>query len=182
MKSPVPRELPDAFLNASDVKARSSVQVTNFAKRLDYITEIAARIILEGLTVVELDDFRNFLNDLELDVSVNHHFSSGDDITPWIVHTSWTFDLTARELRSELSKTSLSALQEAIPLLNASRAQFSTWLNTQGVGLREAMDSFYCARSFSNAVANLIAMDIILARILTSLSAATLMDFDSSSA
>jgi len=181
MKPRTPREFPSAFLNASDVKASSPRQIANFAKRLDYIAEITETIMSEPV-IVGADEFREFLSDLELDVSVNHNSPPSEEyIAPWLVHSSWTFDLTSSELRAGLSEILERALEEGAPLLNSNRVQFSNWLKDLGIGLREALDSFYDATSYSAALANLIAMDVLLAKLLAGLSSSRLMDFANSS-
>lgn len=172
------RTLPNAFLTANDVQVLTTSQIEAFSKRLDYVAEIAEKILSDLPKAIAKTELEDFLDDLELDVSVNQTLSQKYGVvTSWNMHHGWTFDISPLELRSELGDDIISAISEQAPKIDCKPEYYIKWLTIQGETLERTLNHFYSTQKFEGAVASILAMDAILANLLSGLILSRLIDF-----
>lgn len=172
------RVLPAAFLNFDSVRALSHSQLKAFSKRLEYISEIAAEISTELPKIEDGNDIRDFLDNLELDVSVNQTLPiEYGEVTSWNIHQSWTADILPMTLRCELGEDALSAIPNSAPKLDFGNGEYIEWAVEHGRALENALNNFYGAQRYEAAVANILLLDVILSRLLSGLVLSRFMAF-----
>ncbi|MES2353497.1 MAG: hypothetical protein V4568_03670 [Pseudomonadota bacterium] len=158
--------LPAVFMNSLEFKELTQKQVFNLEARFRYVGEIVENV--ESWLLNDGNDFKGFLDSLELDLSVNQNLpdESEDRETSHLIHSSWTFDTTVAQLRHALSPSIIAWLDQNLPRVDCSLTEFNAWLAIQCKALREVVTEFYGAQSFSSTIAHYIAMDILLANML----------------
>lgn len=165
--APSGRDLP-AVLTRSDVWIDlNEVQQKNFAARLNYFEEICTKcnewLFEQGVFSDNLD----FLDQIERDLLVNLPSSQPErTVSPWLIHSSWTFDTTPAELLDALP-------QEVAPLLSdteigfaCSESEFRGWLEQRVESFRILMEGFYGSERFSEMIACLIGLNVSLCSML----------------
>jgi hypothetical protein len=142
-------------------------QIFSIVSRFNYIDEIIENIN-EWLDS-DKTELSHFIDDLELDLSVNQNLP-GDEgkESSYLIHNSWTFNMSPSSLRSELSETIIKSINEEIPGTMCSLDDFKLWIQNQSLALNEAVTGFYSAKSSPSAIAFYIAIDIILINLLSS--------------
>jgi hypothetical protein len=163
------RTLPSAITESSEFKNLTDKQIYNIEARFRYLDEIIDNIESWLAGSGKDVDVRSFLDDLELDLSVNQnlpHGQSVDFVSSWLIHTSWTFGTNAQSLVHDLSTTLLSKIEQNIPRISSSLDEFKAWLMEQCSAIKIALDDFYNAQTFTGAIAHHIAIDILLINML----------------
>lgn len=167
-----PRELPPALIESDDYQNLNDIQQKNFVARLHYCEEIADNITSWLNKSSDWKNERDFLDDLELDVSASHVLPSGQPeefISSWLIHSSWTFDLEPDVLRRSLSNELLDALDRALPSFSSAPESVDEWLGTQSKLICSLIRGFSACAEYASAIAYLIALDIAMASLLASL-------------
>lgn len=159
------QSLPVAFMNSQEFKGLTQKQVFNLEARFRYVGEIVKNVE-EWLSGNE-EEFKEFLDNLELDLSVNQNLPDGEEReTSYLIHSSWTFETTVAQLRHALSPPIIAWLDESLPRIDCSLTEFRFWLANQCRALRNVVTEFYAAKSFACAIAYFVAMNILLATML----------------
>jgi hypothetical protein len=166
--------LPDALVQSEDFRELNPKQVDNFVARLSYISEVADTI--EEALASNDQQARDIMDDVELDVAqlLSVYEDPEARVSPWLVHSSWTFSAPARDMRGCLPRVVVDALNQDPPSINGNPAQFTSWLRLQSRGLRISLKSLPDAPSLSAAIGLCIAMDTILSAILVGICRARL--------
>ena len=165
------RELPKALGQSLDFKNLNVKQTQNFRNRLRYIEEVTLKID-EGLSSVStLDEHRSFIDRLELDLSINLSIGRNpeDEVSYWLVHSTWTSEVTASEMKKALGRDILGLLAQSIPDVDLGVSKFRATLTTWNAGLKIIIDKFYLATTLAEALALYIAIDVMLANALTTI-------------
>ena len=159
---------PKALTDSSEFRALNANQASSLQARFRHIDEIVSNIEnwVEGKN--RDDTFRSFLDDLELDLSAVQGWPADQEKeqSSWLIHSSWTFEASAAEMRRSIPQQVIDALDCQTPRVAATRDEVQAWLRNQVLSLRLAVEQIYAASSFAAAVAALIVVDILLASML----------------
>ncbi len=159
---------PKALTDSTEFRALNADQASSLQARFRHIDEIVSNIEkwVEGKN--RDDTLRSFLDDLELDL-VSAQGWPGDqekEQSSWLIHSSWTFEASASEMRRSIPQQVAEALDGQTLRLGATRGEVQTWLRSQVLSLRLAVEQIYAASSFAAAIASLIVVDILLVSML----------------
>lgn len=161
------RELPQVIVSCDEYLQLSQSQQHNYRARLRYVEEITLKI--EEWVSGRETDFFAFLDSVELDLYINQGAPIGngeDHVSAWLFHTSWTFETSVQQMSRLISLKLRERIEAPQPGLDATVDQFRAWIDGQNLGLVESLDSFFNSKSFDEALANQIAMDVLLLNIL----------------
>ena len=160
------RNLPEPLMKSFEFSNLTSNQLYAFKARLRHIEEVIEKIESSLLSHADAGSFRSLLEQVELDVSVILGISeSPEERSPWLIHSSWTFEVRGACLGEQIKSTIRSVMDEASPNILSRQTEYAAWLQRQTAALHEALDHFYSAKSFSETIAYLIAADVFLANI-----------------
>jgi hypothetical protein len=153
--------IPFCLANSDDFQGLTGEARDDFEARLICCAEILEK--LQSLPDPADEAFLAELDDMELDVySV---MSLGNSISPWQVHT-WTFDCVRKRMLQALPADFERFIACPVPGLWSSPSQDRDWLHDFGNGLNNLFHAFAHAEVFDGAVANCIAIDIMMAMLL----------------
>lgn len=165
--------IPVNLLESEDYKALSAKQQENFSARLHYCDEIAAKAICAE-TVLD-SDLLEAIDDMELDaLSV---LSLGDvqtQVSPYIVHSSWTFDCERQAMSQYVVPDAVEFLSSPSSSLMISSKNAREWLRKWGQVLRLSLSKFGTSSSFTESVTHLIVIDALVSSYLIFASTARL--------
>lgn len=138
-----------------------------FLRRLVRIEEIAHLLASESSRLGERS-FDEFIENLELDVSIRQEYELYQlkDLTRWLTHYSWTFDICPVSLRQYLLNKK-DVLNRAEISINATHEQCDAWLRQAGTELIQLLNDFSLAPDFTCAIGGLFLIDIAFSRLLT---------------
>lgn len=165
------RDLPQALVQSSDYQELSERERQNFVARLRYIEEIPFKVreMAEVPTTSHVnEEMIAFLDRIELDLMINIGSTkqASEQVSPWLVHTSWTFETSATAMVKSLNRDSLRALGSPLPAVCCTVGEFMEWISSVARELAILLDAFYSSKSFDNAMGNVLLMDACLARML----------------
>lgn len=169
------RSLPSAIASSEEFVDLTEKQQFNYRARLRHVEEITLKIE-EWLTGAETDFFA-FLDSIELDLYINQGAPVGggeDHVSAWLLHTSWTFETSVARMSRFISPALREQLELPQPGLDAAIDQFGAWIRNQNQALTAALDSFFAASSFDEAMANQLAVDTLLVNLLAGVTRARL--------
>lgn len=159
------RSFPKALTDSDNFKQLSAEQASNLRGRLKYIEELTLKV--DEWVNDPAEEFSEYLNDVELDLAVNQGAPRGDTVvSAWSIHTSWTFGTSPRQLRGLLSPIVLSALDSNAPSSTCSAEELVSWIGVQCAAIKEALDRFYDVSTYPDVIAQLIALDVLVANLL----------------
>lgn len=155
-------DLPPAFLESEEYKALNVEQRSNFAARLRYCAEIAVK----GANAANAEgaELLDAIDDIELDAtSIMSGFSDVEaTVSPYQVHSSWTFECDRRAMAGCVAADAASFLETIRIRLDASHDDARNWLRTWAEVLRLTLNRFGAASSFTEAVTSLIVADALV--------------------
>ena len=164
--------IPPVLTELDDFHELTEKQKFNFMARLRYIEEIALNIqdwIRSGDQREAID---SFLDDLELDVGVNHGQEMGSSdqyVSVWMVHTTWLQDYDRNELRAALPSELKIACNRQGPDADADTDEIVSWLSQSADDLSLALTQFEKASTPQSLLAVLTGINILMARLTTDL-------------
>jgi hypothetical protein len=166
--------LPDALLLSNDYVALNTDQRESFLARIMHCMEIAAAAEIAASQTG--NEFLSGIDDIELDAfSV---MSSSSDIarsvSPYLVHSSWTFESDKVGLSAQVDKVRAEFLSSASFLLHSSEAEMKSWLGKWASIMRATRDRFERSLTYTEVVAQLIVMNALVALVLVFSAAARL--------
>lgn len=163
------KKIPTAILDLPEYAELATVKKENFSSRLTYIEELARKIIDVNLGIPK-EQRSFFINDLELDISINIAVSrAGDNVSPWIVHTSWAFGLLPGDLAIAVDAEILPSPENPGLAVSCTWEEFHRWLQSQGSILLKAIERFYEAKSLETAIGCLFSADYSMSVIYSSI-------------
>jgi hypothetical protein len=162
------RPLPTPVEQGRDFRDLNETQKRNYKSRLRFIEQITME--MDDWLGGKENDFRSFLDRIELHLAINQGAPHDADlnISSWLMHTSWTFETSARQMYAQLEKELVSELDHPLPGLDPDLTQLNNWLTHQNSALKAALDRFYAAQTFDSAMAHQIAIDILVTNLLSS--------------
>jgi hypothetical protein len=164
----VPRySLPEALINSAEYKSLNETQKNNYAGRLNFVEQITLEAD-EWVSGNEVDLYA-FLDRIELHLSINlgSPVDPQTHVSSWLIHTSWTFETSAKKMRNTLPSKLIDVLDYPQPSLECELAEFNLWLGRQNAALKSAIEKFYAADTFDCAMSFQIALDILLINLLS---------------
>lgn len=167
----IERQLPEVIRQSDDFNALTKTQVSSLQHRLNYVWEIIENIKIWSKGESEWASLKDFLEDLELDVSVNVVFTSqgnenSEVLSNWVIHSSWYEDIDAVELRKSLNTDLANFINTQGPTWFFTEEQANEWLKLFSYNLGLALEGFYNSKNVKAALAYYLAIDALLANAL----------------
>jgi len=168
---PIHRCIPSALANAAEYKCLTETQRQNFTARLCYIEETCAKSEMWIKSREGFESHGHFIDEIELDLFSNLSIGSAErEVSPWLIHSSWTFDATPALMAAALPDCLKECSEKTQVGLDCEEVEFQKWLEMQIACLRSILDDFYRANDFNAAVGCLIGLDVCLCAVLTGVS------------
>lgn len=169
--SPNEFKLPAVVLDSDDYKSLSDRAKHEFSARLKYIVEITQKISDLYTQSSNIDDLRHSLDVIELDCMINLSINPEprDNVSPWLLHKSWTFECSAASLASSIDAETHRALNDQIPDVTAMTSDFLKWTIKRGDLLRSQLKRLMNAQQYCSAIGALICIDALLATLILGL-------------
>lgn len=160
------RELPIALVDSDEFQDLDELGKREFAFRLRYIEEIPVKLNRCVGPAGVMDDIKGFIDRIELDLMINlgAHGNEHRGVSTWLLHSSWTFETSAKRMLDLLPDDAVECLNRHTPGMNSSLRDFEAWVARSGSLLIELLDGFYGSRSFDEVMAYLVAIDLSLAQ------------------
>ncbi|MEZ0192322.1 hypothetical protein AB9X41_24385 [Ralstonia solanacearum] len=142
---------------------RSPTHVESFQQRVAYIQEVCE----ETEEWVGNRDQRAYAFLDNLDVIVNVILSSGigreeNADSTYLIHSSWTTDLSTAAMHESLPKELVSYLCAGIDRFLLSDAEVDRWIIEWSQHLRHVLDAFAASTTADAAMGRVLAMDLLL--------------------
>lgn len=159
--------LPPSLLSSETYRALSDEQRASVERRIQSVSDLSREAAQWFSAPMEDREWASFLEDLELDVTAALYSGFGDPNTMsvWLLHTTWSFDMSGH-VENDLAPNVLRRLDSALLSRTASIADLRDWLSEEIGVVQDALSGLTVSRSLSCAVAHLIAIDGLLARLL----------------
>jgi hypothetical protein len=159
--------LPAVIIRSNDYVALSSRQRNNFAGRLYYCKEIAEKAA--NAISVQDSDLLGEIDDIELDAQSIMSSSDGS-VSPWLIHTSWTFEAD-NQLMIQYVESDVAEFLRNPPIgFEASKDDIRVWLRHWSKMLTLLLNRFSKSSSFTEAIVHLILIDAVVYSYLVSAS------------
>ena len=161
------RHLPKILEMSDRYQDANELQKKNLRGRFQFIEQITLEIA-EWLGRTETD-FDAFLDRIELHLAINQGAPSDAEssVSAWLIHTSWTFETSSHKMRQELRDDLANELDRSPPSIDVNLVRFDQWLNRQNSALISALADFRASKTIDAALANFIAIDVLLLNLLT---------------
>ncbi len=161
-------ELPKALRSLDVVDNLTNEGIREFCGKLQYVQQLGRQAVEffekdsnESTLVAE------FIDSFELDLYANISIGGRREITPWIVHSSWTFETKQDELFKELTRDVIVSIKYPCPEITGSLEETIVFMGTISRALLIALENVFSTNSLQQAIANLIAVDLLLLKMLT---------------
>lgn len=179
------RDLPSVLTAEDFFQKLGEREIHRLYARLAHIEQIYKET--EDWVNLPIEDLKqenaplDFLDNLELDMAiVQAQCNSENDtaITSWLIHSTWLAELPKSELIKGLPPSVLDPICLPQPTLNIDLKNYRSWLAAKNRGLRNAIEMLFSAIDLKDALANLLAIDVLLTDILLGLNKWRLMDLE----
>lgn len=160
--------LPATVHSSNDFKALDERAQQAFITRLKHIAEIGEKIAELNSDSYESEALLYQLEDIELDcfATMSLHSEHKGYVSPWLLHSSWTFECTSKGLFQSIDSVTLAALKEPGVALEVSTGEFVSWVKVRGELIQTQLRALMNASGFCSAVAAMICIDAILASLI----------------
>jgi hypothetical protein len=159
---------PLALTQSDDYRALSPEQRKGLLGRLLHTHELVDASLLGAKA--SGDEQKEILSELELDaMSVIDLRDPEKGVSAYLVHQSWTFDCSNCRLADYVDPAVFVAVAALQMTVDASPDQVSTWLRQWSAALQATYDRLSRAKVFCEAIAQLIAIDLLVASLLTNI-------------
>jgi len=161
--------LPTALVNSREFSELTAVKQSNFSSRVANLINISRICLGFREDTHEKQSLMQNIDDLALDVSAALSLGDADrQVSPWLVHSSWTFQCSATEIRECLNEVRDSIKLGFLDLEGQpDRKCISQKIAEFGITLEYLLEKFKICKSFCCAVAILIVIDSTLAALLS---------------
>ncbi len=154
--------IPTSLLESGDYQSLSLVQQRSLVSRLRHCAEIAenGRNATEG----DVGSLLEVIDDIELDALsiMSSFFDAENTVSPYRVHSSWTFECDRRLMAKYIGEEESNLLRECPLPFDAALVDMRGWLSRWGNALQLALGRFSKSSSFSESVAQLIVVDALV--------------------
>lgn len=153
--------IPFCLEKSDEYQGLTDRQRRAFEARLAHCVEIqeTLRNLIDSSDLLLADS----LDDVELDAfSVMSLRSPDESVSPYLVHSSWTQYCSPENMSNAISEHLKSFVNAPIPGSNGRK----NWLRGWADQVSDAVHRFQCAETFDAAVANCIAIDLLMTMIL----------------
>lgn len=125
--------------------------------------------LAEGELRKDYPNFFQFVETLEQDAShiQEFHLPWGGALSRWLMHHSWTFYTTPRDMRACLTTKMVELINASEPSTDAPLESSDRWIGELGDGLVAATNAIADATDYGSAMAHQIALDILLGKVLS---------------
>lgn len=161
-------ELPSVIIESEEFRGLEEEQRLSFLHRLRRIRTLGEELS-SGSRLLAAPDFCDFAEDLELDLTIAQEFDDAHrgGLSRWIIHYSWSFETAPFDLVQALSPRLTSFLDQYEPPLLTPPEGYSVWFKELGEQLFLAVSEFSASKTFTEALAACIVLDLLLSRLLT---------------
>jgi hypothetical protein len=157
--------VPECLLNSENFAALNLTQQRNFSSRLRYIDEI--RSTVDGIESLSDTEILDLIDGVELDaLSI---LSLGDRetaVSPYIIHSSWTFDCDGQVLLMWVPAVVSEFLASTSSCLVMSKAGAKLWLSNWSRTLQLTLSGFARSSTLPESITHLIVLDAIVSSFL----------------
>jgi hypothetical protein len=160
--------LPAAITKSNDYADLTDKQRHHFAARLYYCKEIAEKAA--NVINVPDSDLLYEVDDIELDAqSIMSSYSDVDmKMSPWLIHTSWTFETDNRVMTQYVGSDIAEFLRTPPIGFEASGNDIRVWLKHWSQTLLLSLNRLAKSSSFTEAMVHLILIDAVVSSYLVS--------------
>jgi hypothetical protein len=156
-------DLPKALSSSDEYLTLSEEQRKNLISRLQYYEEISKA----GFALAADDDTTlvEAIDDIELDgYSIVGGFSSPrSNVTPYIIHSSWTAECDCKNMASMVVKEAEHFLKSSSLHFQMSDIEIKNWARDWAIALELTLKRFTHSESFTEAIVQLIVADALVA-------------------
>jgi len=169
----IPR-FPKSLWNVDSFEELTESQRNNMASRLRHIEDTLAAI--ESIREIpvgtsESEHAYSVVDSVELDLMILLSVPSDrEQVSPWQVHSSWTFNTSAAQMLTVLPPQLTTYLQEPLPSISSTVSDFVAWAIKSAGVLRFVLEAFYTATDIHAALAALVAIDVCIGQLLVGFS------------
>jgi hypothetical protein len=166
--------LPEVLESSNDFRALNAEQQKAFRERLQHCAQLAHDLAdVQGELSSELFAM---IDDAELDaISI---MSAATDpattVSPYRVHSSWMFECDRKAMSSKVERSTATFLGSPAFLPELNSAGLAEWLKRWAAAMQNTFRQLARAPSFSDAIAQLLVVDALIAILLVFTSAARL--------
>ncbi len=163
--------LPRSIQELEEYTELTEKQKSAFQNRLYYIEEIAEKIE-KWLINDKGESLSYFLEDLELDISVNCVFSCNGNnqneiVSSWVIHATWIEEENLSRIKSFIGLQAMAFINRDGPKISDSSQQSVEWLKLLSAAIKTELAGFYSSREVDAALAHYYCIDIIIAKSLS---------------
>jgi hypothetical protein len=160
-------ELPMALQSLDVIDDLTENGIREFCERLRFVREIGERTEAFFRNCDhDLKEIAVFFDSIELDMYSAVSIGGHREISPWRIHSSWTFETRQDQLVDELVSDVRLAINHRYPGIGFNANDATIYLNDTARALVIAVDIIFSEKSFQKAIANLIAVDQLLLNML----------------
>ncbi|QOK93332.1 hypothetical protein HF908_05030 [Ralstonia pseudosolanacearum] len=140
----------------------SETKIKKFRERVNYIFEVCENS--EGWIRKKDQTSFTLLNDIDLDINVILGSDIGGDggDSTWLIHSSWTTDMSTAAMYESLPKEIVSYLCAGFDRFLLSNAEVDRWIAEWSQHLRRVLDVFANSTTADAAMGRVLAMDLLL--------------------
>lgn len=161
--------VPRALRESADYGALTAKQREGLTARLLHAHELVDAAVEAANASGEAQ--RQAVLDLELDAMTIISVVGEPEkaVSAWLVHSSWTFECSDRRLADYIDPAALRVASAPKLALEASSDDVSRWLRGWSEALQSTFRKLSAAKTFCEAIAQLVAIDMLTAAMLTSI-------------
>lgn len=161
--------IPRPLRESADYEALTAKQREGLRARLLHAHELIDSAVQAANASGEAQ--RQAILDLELDAMTIISVVGEPDktVSAWIVHSSWTFECSDRRLADYIDPAALGAASAPQLSLESSAVDISRWLREWSQAVQNTFRRLSGAKAFCEAIAQLLAIDMLTAALLTSI-------------
>jgi hypothetical protein len=156
---------PQSIRDYDGFSALSEYERREFAILMRFFSDLG-QDLRSGARREGASGFLDFIDNLELDLAVRigGPAHSGSEFSAWLIHGSWRID-AGRDISSLLDHAIITMMNNAEPSAQESVEDLEAWFRKVGNALLNAAVGISSAKTFSSAIAHLIAVDSLILKI-----------------
>lgn len=172
---PLPQVLTE-YLRSPALELTDS-HITSLRQRLSYVEEVMGRVEAgpdDGFVLYDL--LNSVENDLLVILASGLPSNLNEDST-YIMHVSWPADCSVASMYEALPQTVVTMLTRGIGKLNMMDSEVARWVGSWCASLRDALQMLTGAVNLENAMAALLAIDLLVTNFISFITAMRLNPF-----
>ncbi|HEY4211867.1 MAG TPA: hypothetical protein VGM84_10335 [Steroidobacteraceae bacterium] len=166
MNNVPPIRVPDALSSSIDYGALNDDQRNSLLARIIHCREIGAAA--ENAALLQGSELSDCVDDIELDAFsvMSSSSDSSRSVSAYRIHSSWTFESDKDRLSANVDGAAWEFLRAESFLLESTEAALKAWLTHWASVMRKTLVRFEESSTYTEAVAQLIVLDALVAAVL----------------